>query len=349
MKPEPAVLTQNSARRYLALLAVIVAVIGLWSGAWLYGRSVLAAELDRAIADFGRSGVAVGCADRRIDGYPFRFEVRCLQASVADRLGTEGGVAGFDAVALIYNPWHVIFEIQGPAAASDRVSGIKARADWTSARSSVIFSDTSASRIDAVIEAPRLSLESPHGVAAITADKAELHLRPVPDDPDALEAFLSLKSVSSSLAPNQLTPIDGRAHVRIANGMGLLAGQPIMSLAANGDGQRPVDLVWLSLGTAATEINASGPLEIDREGRISGEITVKVLNPEQAVRLAGSLLPPETGFVQTLQGAAVAFGQPSLGKDGRRQLTLPLTITRGVVRIGLIPLGVLPPLGAGAV
>jgi hypothetical protein len=114
-----------SRRGYILMIAAIVAVIAAWSAAWFYGRSVLAAQLDRQIGRLADNGVDLSCADLTIAGYPFRYEVACRSLRSSDRSGAAGSLGGLSAVALIYNPSHAIFEAASPASVAVPLPGCR--------------------------------------------------------------------------------------------------------------------------------------------------------------------------------------------------------------------------------
>lgn len=98
---------------FVALLVVALAWCSYWYIASQKAKQSFAKEIDKNRA----AGIEVTCDQERWGGFPFRFTVRC------DRLVISGRqkVADFDirtgsfaAVAMAYNPRHIIGEIETP-------------------------------------------------------------------------------------------------------------------------------------------------------------------------------------------------------------------------------------------
>ena len=324
------------------MLALVCIVIFGWSGMWLYLRSVLEAQIETELVAMNRGENRIKCSDLTIAGYPFRFEASCTNLQTIDRTGTTASMAKLRAIALVYNPWHVIFEASGPVRIIESLSGGQITADWSVARSSVLFSDTGASQIDVSIQDAVVTLPGDTAAVRFSADASEIHLRPSPEAPDMLEAFISLQALSFSLAPGLPEPMDGKLHIRLPGGMDLLEGKPFSASQGESAVSQPLDLVWLSLNSGNIRLTASGKLRLMPSGAISGKVDVKVAQLEAAIKFLATLFPEGSTLPGTIQGAATAFGAPGIDEQGRQQLSLPLTLDEGAIRIGLIPLGTIP-------
>ena len=89
--------SKPSRRRFILLICAIALVIAGWSGAWFFGRSVLAEELDTQLQVLKTNGLELSCSDLAIAGYPFRYEVFCRDLASNDRYGTKGSLQGLNA------------------------------------------------------------------------------------------------------------------------------------------------------------------------------------------------------------------------------------------------------------
>src|SRR4030081_1786598 len=69
-------------RLFIMPVLVLVAAIA-WSGFWFYAASEVEVKADAWRAQEAKAGRVYDCGKRSVAGYPFRFEVRCEDASVA--------------------------------------------------------------------------------------------------------------------------------------------------------------------------------------------------------------------------------------------------------------------------
>lgn len=330
---------KNLKVRYIVLAAVVILVAAGWSGGWLFFRQQLDKQIDLQLQAANGSGATIACADRGIAGYPFRFEVNCDKPVAAAASGTRFSLDGLNAVALVYNPWHIIFEADGPATLSDPLSGQTLSTDWSSARSSVIFSDQGARQFDAVVENITGSVSGPVP-AGLNVAKAELHIRPVPEQAEAVEAFFSADGVSLPSNGSGENAPDMRLHIRLENGAALLSGVPFHALPRNGDGSLPFELMLFSLSSGNSDISAGGKLRLTASGTVSGKLDVRVKGIREAGNLLAGFFPEGSTIPESLQGIAIALGTPEAGADSIR---LPVTIDNGQLKVGIVPLGVSIP------
>ncbi|GGB39708.1 hypothetical protein GCM10011316_09650 [Roseibium aquae] len=335
---------KNLKIRYFGLMGAVVLGIAGWSGAWAYGRTVLAGELEAQIGHLADGGLHIQCADQAISGFPFRYEVRCSRLSAATPLGATAELGTVQAVALVYNPRHIIFESMGPADLRSPLTGESLTGQWQLARSSVKFSDNSVDQIDAIIEGPELALASPARELSVKAEKLGLHTRIVETSPGDAEIFLSADAVTSGESPEGLPPAGFRLHLRIPDGAGLMAGQPFVDLLRNADGGLPVELVLASLDAEPSRLEISGALILQPDGHLSGTLTVKVREIEALARYAGLFLPPDSALPRTLDSIARSLAQAARASDPDvGEVELPVVISNGSVRAGFLPLGQIPP------
>lgn len=331
-------------RRYILLLCAIGLVIAGWSGAWFFGRSVLADQLDTQLRAMKTKGLDLSCSDLAIAGYPFRYEVYCGDLASNDRFGTKGSLGGLNAVALIYNPWHIIFEAKAPAAIAEPLSGLLGEMSWDTARASVKFSGTALGAFDAVLSKPEAAFENPVSRGLFAADKAEIHLRNAPETAGAVDGFVSVNALQLKSLPEFGATIDMRTHVQVTGGAALLSGANLARLVQQQNGRLPVKLVLFETVLGDSRINAAGDLLVNGDGTISGKINLIIGNADGLLDLIEPLFPPQDNrfslvrsVVQSLKGAQSEI-------DGIPSITLPVAIDQGLIRIGFLTLGRIPPL-----
>ncbi len=331
-------------RPFILLLVAIIVVVAGWSGAWLFGRSVLADQIEQQVNTMSGQGLDVSCDDLAIAGYPFRFEVYCTGLRSEAQAGMTGSLGRLNAVALVYNPWHVIFEAGGPATVSAPLSGPSGDFSWKTARASIRFSSTSLAALDAVVEEPQILVADPVLIAPLVAAKAEFHLREAPETDDMLEAFVSLDALELPAAQGDLPALDLRGHLRIPNGAGLLAGSNILELLQLHGGPLPLDLVHAEAQLAEGRARASGDLFLNGDGTLSGKLDLALSDVEALLQVARRQLPPGDTTFDLWESAIKSLPASASAEDGAPTVNLEIVLDRGTVRLGFLTLGVIPPL-----
>ncbi|MCV0429725.1 MAG: DUF2125 domain-containing protein [Roseibium sp.] len=344
MSKSPNAQTKSSKRRYILLLSAIVLVIAGWSAAWFYGRSVLAEELDGQMRTLAQNGLDISCADLTIAGYPFRYEVSCRNMRSLDRAGTSGSLQSLNAVALIYNPRHIIFEAEAPAVVDAPLSGAAGEVSWETARASVKFSQEALGDVDLVFQKPEAALEDTVSAGVFAAEKAEIHLRSAPDQADALDGFLSVDGLQLQSIPQLQDSVDFRGHVQISGGTALLAGLDLVSLVRINGGELPVKLVLLEASLGDGSLGANGDLMVGGDGTLSGSINVTLANADDLLRALKPLFPPNDSSFSVVEGVINSLKSAGEGSGDSSTVSVPVVLDRGLIKIGFLTLGQIPPL-----
>ena len=153
--------------------ALLVVAAAAWSAFWFYAASEVGVRADAWAAQEAKSGRVYACGKREVAGFPFRFEVRCDDASVALVSQTAGAQGAFTArlgeirvIAQIYQPKLLIAEFKAPATPADRGQPPSLKVNWTVGRSSVsglpdipqrasiVFDNPSIERINGPVQTP---------------------------------------------------------------------------------------------------------------------------------------------------------------------------------------------------
>ncbi|WP_305986690.1 DUF2125 domain-containing protein [Roseibium sp. MMSF_3544] len=334
---------KSSRRRYIILLCIIFLVIAGWSGAWMFGRSILSDQLDQQLQAMARGGVDVSCADLSIGGYPFRYEVYCRDLVSRDQTGAAGSLGALNAVALIYNPRHIIFEAHAPASVAEPLSGLLGEMKWETARASVKFSDAALGALDAVLQKPEAAVENSVSSGLFSADKAELHLRKTPDQADAVDGFVSVDALQLKSLPEIGETIDLRGHLQVPGGAALLAGADLVTLVRMNDGRLPVKLVLMETVIGESRLGASGDLVINGNGTLSGNVAVTIGNADGLLQMLKPLFPPQDNSFSLVESVVQSLKAAETDVEGVPSITLPMVIDEGIVRVGFLTLGRVPP------
>ena len=333
-------------RRYILLLCAIFVVIAGWSGAWFYGRSVLAGQLDQQMKAMAADGLSVSCSDLSVGGYPFRYEVYCEDLVSRDRLGAAGSLGALNAVALVYNPTHIIVEAHAPASLAEPLSGLLGEMEWEAARASIKFSDAALGAFDAVLQKPEAAVENTITSGLFAAEKAEIHLRNTPDNAGTVDGYVSVDALALKSYPELGETIDFRGHVQVPGGSPLLAGANLASLVLANGGALPVKLVLLESNAGNSRLGATGDLVINGDGTMTGNLTLTIGNADGLLQMLKPFFPPQDNSFALVQSVVQSLKASEQEIDGVPSIALPVAIDQGAVRVGFLTLGQIPPLFA---
>ncbi|MBL8575432.1 MAG: DUF2125 domain-containing protein [Hyphomicrobiaceae bacterium] len=334
-------------RRQIILVGAVIAVAVVWSFAWLFLSGLINDRLGVEIDKLADRGIVIDCNQRQVGGFPFRVEIGCANPRVdLLRTRTSGSIAGFRAVGLIYNPWHVIFEADAPLVATGNL-GHRVEAKWTLLQSSVRILDRGMARgslaADALDLVFRLPSETP---LRFTASHFESHVRPSPAvssgpgidlDVSALALKFTLAAGDYTIGPKEMSlSVDATAH---ALPRPPYANAPLAARqwVANG-GKLDLKTATLDFGTA--RIDASGILTPDETGTLSGRLRL-VAHGLDKLGTGGVLGLPEE--MSLLASGFMMFGKAEKQGDETVRV-LQLVVDQGDVTLGRLPLGSLPPL-----
>ncbi|WP_321500680.1 DUF2125 domain-containing protein [Breoghania sp.] len=325
--------------RHTFMTAAVLLVIGGWSAFWFYASGMVKEQLDARLALLAQQGVQISCADREISGYPFRIEIHCAATDVALSGGEQVSVAGFRAVALIYKPYHIIFEADAPLAARMSPFAASIEGGWTIGHASLELDDWELSEAALSFEDLNLGLLGGSTSQKATGKLAELHLRRALDNPQAADIALTLKDVTLVGTVANATPFDGGVLVRVPDGRDLLTGK----IEARDLIGRPLDIEEVFLSRDGARLAAHGELTVTREGFLEGELDVSAVEPGQVAGLVAPFYPADSRIPMAFQGALMGFGKKS-GPDEAAAVSATLTFRDGMIRIGLIPIAQMTPL-----
>jgi hypothetical protein len=357
--------------RLALLLALVVLVAAGWTGLWSYAAKRADAELaawrDREAA----AGRVVGCGTQRIAGFPFRIEITCtdptlnLQAShLTFRL------KDLLAAVQIYQPTLLIGEFTGPLTVANDGRPPDMVADWSLAQTSVHGLPSEPDRVSVVLDKPSLARPaSPAAQTLASAEHLELHARQaprLPQDPPVLDLALDLRqALLPAFAQVPEGPIDAEIAATL-RGLTDLRPKPLPALlrdlqAANGR----LDITHARVRQGEIIGVGQGTLSLTARGTLDGQLQLTVAGLEQLMAALGldkkvgqasqnaldrvapglnldRLLGPRGNAALAAAGVAM-LGQPA-ELEGRRAVTLPLRFADGVVFLGPLRAGELPPL-----
>lgn len=320
-------------KRIIILGGVVIAVVMLWSAAWLAGAHLLRQEILALAQADGVASPQLACGGLDVGGFPFRYDVECAEARIVSGDLTVA-VPAVRASVRVYAPTHLLASARGPVTVND---------SFTGTRQSVAFSAFEASGRLENWRIGRVSLSAKDvvwsdqlfGDALIaSAPLAEVHLFDIPEQHDATRRLAALAGYAraQNLVWPGLTLSDANAELQVE-----LTGLPddvrtwsdpalLPNLAANG-GALKVVAVRATDGDSV--LDAEGNLVLTQQGLLDG--TINVTSTGVAERVGALLQEPWRTLV---------IGTPTADGSYANQLNFKA----GAVFSGLIPIAQLAPL-----
>lgn len=339
---------------------VLLALAIVWSAFWVYAANRAEREIDAWIKREARLGRVWTCPDRSLGGFPFRFELKCREPS----LETRGGdpfiftSASAHAVADVWAPNHIVAEFQGPAKVEDKVTGETYDATWSLLQMSGV-GDLSGrpQRFSLQVHDPVLTRPSANGAPAApgggapnalaTAKMLEFHVRrsPAADGVlDGVDYAFGLKSAQSpALAQAGATgPLDVTVQGTVTAAADLRpmpVEQRMKAWAAAGGVARLDRLVLTTPTVAAT---ASGQVSLDGQGRLNGKVDLGFAGVQDLITNLAKAGIISREFSPIVGALAMAGRKTTV--EGRQGVSFPLRFKDGVLQLGPVPVGIVPPL-----
>ncbi len=331
--------TPNYGRR-IKWLGIFAALLMLaWTGGWFYLAKRGEEQVDLALATTNTGPQKIACDNRMINGYPFRFGLFCDSVLFEQpSKGLRVSAGAFRTAAQVYNPWHVVGELDGPA--SIDAPGLQPlEINWSLLHASVRVNKPLPDQVS--VEAKSLDVtirgQAEARTRAILADYAAGHMRR--EDKDAAFAGeVDGLLIDPAITPGRQVPsLSASYDVVLTDGVRILGSNPqsIGEALRGASGQiRTALLIFKDGGT----LKLSGPWSVDASGLIDGDITLAFSDGEKLGAALAKALPEAASVIQpSLSAAAMAAG-----KD--KEATLTLTIRKGKVSAGFFPIGNIPPI-----
>lgn len=321
----------NAKRRIQMLFGfVVLLIIGVTAG-WFFVAGKIETATGNVIEQQAALGNNVHCDGRDVLGYPFRFGIFC------DAVAFENAQQGFAfnagavrSAAQFYAPRDLIVELDGPA--NVERSGFKpVWIDWSQMRARILATEPLPESIS--ISSQDIIFGPSEFEPAIKAAALELFMRIAGSDVDIAGRTTEFEFENQLDQLNDLPPLGGDFDFRITDGARKL-------LTALGS-VRGTDVMVKRMALLLNDdrgIIVSGPVSIADDGLLSGEMKVRVVDVDGVLAVLAKALPDAAPLM-----TAFANGQPRTGENSD-EIELSISIDNGQARLGLIPLGTIPPL-----
>lgn len=364
--------------RWIAIGATIVAIAVIWTWLWYYAASVA----DRTLAGWlyreAAAGRVYSCGSQTFTGFPFKLAVHCRDVRVEVKSTQPAFAAAAKTAtfgATIWDPTRFVGDVVGPLTLAEQGQDPSFVADWLHGRIAV-------SGIPPDPESASLQFDGPHVQRTKTAsgndnlfkaDRIAATGRVIsgaPNDHPVIEVTLHLdRAAAPTLHPSLAAPVDVILDA-VVRGFADLAPKSwpdrIREMQAAGGGI-DIKAFRLAQGDAIILVGA-GALTLNNHGTLDGSLGLAVVGVERLVPLLGidrliaqgidrlsggdnvldRLAPGISGIIRESANATVIenltkMGQPT-SLDGRPALALPLKFADGMIYLGLLPVGQIPPL-----
>jgi hypothetical protein len=320
-------------KRIIILGSVVVAVVVLWSAAWLVLSGVIRQNVEAlALAD-GVTTPNVSCQTLDVTGFPFRFDLDCGAARIVSG-DIVVDVPAIRASARVYAPTHLLVSALGPLQLTDSFTGTRNAVAWSALDASLRLDNWRMAR-GSISARDVVWSDTLFGDAVIAQSSlVEIHLIDIPEqhDPERRVASLALYAPVQDLAWPGLTLTDTNADVQME-----LSGLPddirnwgdpqvLRAMqAANG----ALKIVAIHGTDANSVLDAQGELRLDPQGLLEGQIGIT--STGVAERIGPLLEEPWRTLV---------LGTPTADGSHANQLNF----RAGGIFSGLVPIASVPPL-----
>lgn len=377
-QPLPRRTAGHRRRRWIVIVATIVAVAVIWTWLWYYAASVA----DRTLAGWLQREAAAGrvysCGSESFSGFPFQLAVHCRDVGVEVK-GTQPAFAAAAKTATfgsaIWSPTQLVGDIAGPLTFAAQGQDPRFVADWVRGKIAVRGIPPNPESASFVFDGPHLerTTTATGNDNLFKADRVEATGRVIggaPNDHPVIEVTFHLdRAAAPALHPSLAAPVDASLDV-VVRGFADLAPKPwperIREMRAAGGG---IDIKAFRMAQGdAIIIVGTGTLTVNDHGALDGSLGLAILGIERLVamlgidrliaqgidRLSGGdnvldrLAPGISGVLRESANATVVenlkkMGQPT-SLDGRPAIALPLRFADGTIYLGLLPVGQIPPL-----
>ena len=324
-----------------ALLWIVLAAAGVWSGYWWVGSGAIEREVTAWFKQQALAGMEAQNDSVIVRGFPNRFDLTVEGLSLADPATGLGWKAPFVQVfSMTWKPWHLIAAMSPgqQIVLPDQTLSI----DGTSMKASLeLHPNAQLGLYEARLEAGDLTIGSDLGwkIKAAQLFGSTLETTPLANRLGvAVKDLMPDAALMAALRGTDLPPViealhlDATAHISAPLDRSAPETHPKMTALAIAD----LRLIW-----GALQMTAEGELKAAPNGLADGEISIKVAGWRRLPVVLGALgiIDPQMapGLERALEVMATSGADPEV-------LLLALKCAGGQMSLGPFPLGPAPRL-----
>jgi hypothetical protein len=319
-------------RRWRWLVLALAVTFGAYSAGWFWMADRLKNEADSAVASLNTRGVAAGCTNLEVSGFPFSFTVTCDNVAYQDDARDIAASAGafYTTVTPLW-PFDARARLEAPLRTA--IPGTPPLwIDWDNLRANIKLSFSTPR--DVTLTAEGLSgqtdpVDDSAPVQIFSAAQAQAQFQPNGLDLAYRGSFTDLEIDPEVLDGRTLPPLAGSGIVNIKNGLALLATR------ISGLRGQAVEITYLDLSSGDAKVSLSGPISVDVDGLIDASLKISLQNPNAVAAILAGAIPEKASEIRQGFAALAMFGKSP---------SMPLKIVKGKAALGFIPLGRIGPL-----
>ena len=323
-------LPQRRRRSVLLLwfVALLVLIGIVYTFAWMRLADVVRSRVEGTLTALRATGATADCANHEVRGFPLHFILECESIRYADPAGlSEVSTASMRASADIFDPRRIRIRIAQPALVKAPAVG-QLVVHWRKmdgelfpplGGDAAISVEGEALVAERAQAEPMLTIASMNGTARAIDKDAYLDAR-----------FEGLEFGPSWPDLGALPPLSGKADVTVADGAAL-AFADARSFRGH---SATIRELTLSPSDDAS-ITVKGRASVDDEGRLDADLKVRLRNPDELAAALKLAFPEAAREIDNAAAMVAVLGSDPL---------VPVTIHKGKVTVGFIPLGRIPPL-----
>ncbi|AML50087.1 DUF2125 domain-containing protein [Falsihalocynthiibacter arcticus] len=317
--------------RFFVWLLAIVSI--LWGGYWFVGANAVEKAAISAIEDATDAGNSITYSSLNTAGFPNRFDTTIKDIDIFTLSGLRWKAAFFQIFALSYKPYHII--AVWPHEQLIEYQGISAQISTSDLRASLVVKPNSTlalNRFQLTGEDLKVVLNAgtTYRSRAISAASRQ-GILPFSHDFLGKMSDVSLPSIMDPTGTVSIETVVLDTNLEFDAALG--RGEVPAKLAA-------LTLNQFSLSQGKVNITLSGALAFDSEGFATGSLTFSTPNWEDGFAMLdglGAIPTEQSHMVKTvLKGLASTSGSAT-------DIHAPITVNRGNIFLGFIPLGFIPP------
>lgn len=326
------------------LILLLMAYTAFWATAAARMRSLLADAPGRVLTE---KGIALDLKDAVVEGFPLRLTARLSAVRAQWPSGTVLTMGAMELTAWAWSPLEIELASEGPLrldlAGSARhapISGMAAGLGGTL----VLGTDGKAKEAAITLDQPRTeATESLGPLAARELTLSWLAPAKPPAGPTDSQGMTSLRFSDIDLPGAVLPPLKPRIE-QLALSLeprGPMPAKPsVETMTAWRDGGGTLELLALRLAWSGLDLRANATLALDSQMQPEGAGTAQLSGGELLIDMlaqSGAMKPDQATGVK----AALALLSKA-GDDGRRSVSVPVTLQNQILSIGPMKVAVLP-------
>ena len=310
------------------LLFVIVAAALAWSGYWFFQANALKTAIDDWKAREIAAGRDVSYSDVTVAGFPNRLDTTFTDLVIANPdTGWSWSAPQFQILRMVYSDRQMIFAFPNSQQITNGSN------NWTITSERLLASfrrDGDDALIRFIAEAPFLNIESSDGTSTALA-AVNFAIEQTDVEPGLYRAILS----ADAAARSDEATVDGltaQSELRFAAPLTPGKDRPTI---------QQINLKSAEYGLGDTRITLDGEFDVDKRGRLTGDLAFETENWRALLEQAQDEWGLGRDGVRFLNDVLTLVASLQGNRD---QLNVKLRLNKGVVSLGPLPVGQIPPI-----